>query len=123
MRVAFHCKLFCHTFRQRSINCSIFTGKFRLYPIVMILGFYFLSFFACKQVIQFCYKTLDCRDKFDESFRNKNRTEIVSVGSTVCNCLSYICYYFVQRSIVLLHFFRNNSYVRMTLQSTFKSNM
>ena len=76
-----------------------------------------------QQVVKFGNKPAYCRYKLYKSFRYKNHAEIVSVCRTVSHRCTYLLYYFVQRHILCLDFFRYNTDIRLALQGTLKGYM
>ena len=75
---------------------------------------------SSQEVVQFSNQTFHSRDEFDQSFRNQYCTEIMSLCSTICYHFSDISHYIIQRHIFCFYFFRNDTYVRLYLQSTFQ---
>ena len=78
---------------------------------------------SSQEVVQFSNQSLHGRNKLYQTFRNQYCTEVVTLSSTVGYNLSDVSYYIIQRHIFSFNFFRNDTYVRLNLQSTFQSNM
>ena len=122
VRVTIQSQLTGNTFRQTCIDSRVFRRKFADDIITLVRFLNLTEFFSIssQEVIQFSNQTFHGRNELYQSFRNQNCTEVVSLCCTVCYHFSDRCYYIVQRHIFCFHFFWNDTYVRLYLQSTFQ---
>ena len=125
MRVAIQRKLTCYTFRKACIDLSIFFWQFAddIFALTRTFDICELNGISCQEVIQLSDQTFHSRDKLNQTFRNQHSTEVVALSSTIGNDLSNVSYYIVQWHIFRFHFFRDDTYVRLNLQSTFQCNV
>ena len=122
MRVTIQCQLTSYTFRQTCIDSRVFRRQLTddVITLMRLLDLRELFCICSQEVVQLSDQTLHSRNKFHQSFRNQYCTEVISLCSTVSYHFSDRCYYIIQRHIFFFHFFRNDTYVRLYLQSTFQ---
>ena len=76
-----------------------------------------------QEVVQLSNQAFHSRNELNKTFGDKNRTEVIALCSTIGNHLCNVGYYIIQRHIFRFYFFRNDTYVRLNLQSTFQCNV
>ena len=113
------------TFGQAGIDSRIFGRK--VFDDIIDL-FRFLNHCEFRTVrsqivVQLGDKTLHGRDKFNKSFGNQHRSEVVTFGGTGSHDFGDIIYYIVESHLLGLDFLRNQTNIGLSLQSAFQSDM
>ena len=125
VRVTIQSKLTCNAFGQRSIDFRVFLRKLGddIFTLVRFLDQCELWCVSSQEVVQFSDQSLHCGDEFDQTFRYQHCTEVIALCGTVSHHLSNVSNHIIQWHVLLFHFFWNDTYVRLNLQSTFQSDM
>jgi len=125
VRVTIQSQLAGNTFRQTCVDSRVFRRKFADDIITLVRFLNLTEFFSIssQEVVQFSNQAFHGRNEFYQSFRNQYSTEVVSLCSTVSYHFSDVSHYIVQRHIFSFYFFRNDTHVRLYLQSTFQCDM
>ena len=74
-------------------------------------------------VVELSNELLDSGDELDDTFRNHNSTEVVTLSSTSCNSVSDVCYDVIKTLSLSLNLLRNKTDVGLCLQGTLQSDM
>ena len=125
VRVAVQRQLASHAFGQACVDGRILRREFTD-DIIALVRFLNLSKLFCigsKEVVQLSNQTLHGRDEFNQSFGDKNRTEVVTLGCTFSNDLGNAGHDVVQRHIISFNLFRDDTHIGLNLQCTFQSDM
>ena len=76
-----------------------------------------------KEVVQLSDQAFHSRNEFDQTFGNQHRTEVVAFGSTFCYNSGDVSHDIVQRHVLFLNFFGDDTNIRLSLQSAFQSDV
>ena len=119
MGVAVQTELALYILRQRLQNSQIFRCNVALNERNLLILRSELAALTCSRICQYLVQLgnqfLDCGNEFNQTLRDKNSTEVVTISSTVSNNLSQICYYIIQRHLLLLYFLRNKTCIWLSL--------
>ena len=73
-----------------------------------------LSEMVGKEVVQLSDQAFHSRNEFDQTFGNQHRTEVVAFGSTFCYNSGDVSHDIVQRHVLFLNFFGDDTNIRLS---------
>ena len=107
-----HLVKICVHRRKMTVDCLKFLILLKRLKLVGIFN---------QNIIEFCNKSLHRRDELDETFGNKDCSEIPTQFGTLCDDIANIAYDIVKSHALGENFLRDKTDVRLSLKSTFKS--
>ena len=123
VRVAIEGKLTSYACRQRVEYSEIILCEVCLHEVDLFAASEVLCLRSSKDVVELCDELLDSRDELDDTLWDEDCTEVVTVSSTVGNCLSDVSNDVVETHFLCLYFLTYKTDVRLTLESTLKGDV
>ena len=122
--VSFQEQLLLNCFRQNSEYCHGFSCQALFNEGILVLPCWQSIEFFClgtsKQFIDFLDQCREFRNEFNNTFRNDCNTEVHAVSCTLFNRISDVISNLRKRHLLSCNFFRNQAYVWLCFQCTFK---